>query len=57
MPNNSARALQRLRNDPQLMRKITDGGRATLDAQFLKQSITDAYLKLFASGPNASQHQ
>jgi glycosyltransferase involved in cell wall biosynthesis len=42
-------ALQRLRNDPQLKQKITDGGRATLDSQFSKQAVTDAYLKLFSS--------
>jgi glycosyltransferase involved in cell wall biosynthesis len=46
-------ALQRLRTNPQLMQQIMKGGRATLDAQFSKQSVTDAYLQLFASGPNA----
>jgi glycosyltransferase involved in cell wall biosynthesis len=43
-------ALQKLRDNPQLKQKITDGGRATLERMFTKQAVTDAYLKLFASG-------
>jgi glycosyltransferase involved in cell wall biosynthesis len=44
-------ALHRLRTNPELMQQIAVGGQATLNAQFSKQSITDAYLKLFASRP------
>jgi glycosyltransferase involved in cell wall biosynthesis len=47
-------ALQRLRGNPQLIQQIADGGRATLNAQFSKQSVTDSYLKLFASGPSSA---
>ena len=43
-------ALQRLRTNPQLMQQITAGGQATLNRMFSKQAVTDAYLKLFASG-------
>ncbi|HEY6225491.1 MAG TPA: glycosyltransferase, partial [Verrucomicrobiae bacterium] len=48
-------ALQRLRTNPQLMQQITVGGQATLQRMFSKQSVTDAYLKLFASKTAASQ--
>lgn len=48
-------ALQRLCADPQLMQQITEGGRATLNAQFSKQSVTDAYLKLFTTKPDLAQ--
>ena len=43
-------ALKRLRENPQLKQKITEGGRATLERMFTKQAVTDAYLKLFTSG-------
>jgi glycosyltransferase involved in cell wall biosynthesis len=43
-------ALKRLRENAQLKQKITEGGRATLERMFTKQAVTDAYLKLFASG-------
>lgn len=44
-------AIERLRNNPALVQQITDGGRATLNARFTKEAVTDAYLKLFASQP------
>jgi glycosyltransferase involved in cell wall biosynthesis len=42
-----AGALRRLRDDPQLRETLKEGGRATLNARFTRDSIADQYLATF----------
>ncbi len=43
-----AKAFERLRDNPQLCKKIIKGGNYSLETQFSKEAITDQYLNLFA---------
>jgi glycosyltransferase involved in cell wall biosynthesis len=45
-----ANAIRRLRDDPELRERLSEGGRETLSTRFSEKAITDAYLDLFAKG-------
>ncbi|APG84590.1 glycosyltransferase [Sinorhizobium americanum] len=45
-----ANAIRRLRDDPELRERLSEGGRETLQTRFSEKAITDAYLELFARG-------
>ncbi len=47
-----ARAIGQLVADPGLAAQLADGGRKTLEGQFSKKAITDAYLALFQTPPD-----
>lgn len=45
-----ANAIRRVRDDPGLRQRLSDGGRETLCGRFSEEAITTAYLELFAKG-------
>jgi glycosyltransferase involved in cell wall biosynthesis len=47
-----ARAIGQILAEPSLAAHLADGGRKTLEAQFSKKAITDAYLELFQTPPD-----
>lgn len=46
----TAAAIARLRDEPELRRRLVAGGRRTLEARFSEDAIVSAYLRLFENG-------
>ena len=44
--------IERLQNDPELGKKLVEGGLKTLETTFSKKSITDAYIDLLSAKPD-----
>jgi glycosyltransferase involved in cell wall biosynthesis len=44
-------AIERLRAEPRLVRRIVEGGRRTLDEMFSEEAVVNAYLNLISAGP------
>jgi glycosyltransferase involved in cell wall biosynthesis len=48
-----AGALSRIRDDSDLRMRLVAGGKHTLEHRFSEEAITQAYLRLFATGSSA----